>query len=175
VKSHFNTDKIWQHGYFPAYITLAATLGPKAKVCEFGVRNGESLRMWQSLFPLGEVTGVDIDSSSVFPKDTKRVICRQDDPELARLGPFDLIVDDASHDGMLTRKTFEIMWPRVRPGGFYVVEDWFIGLGRYVDKAYDPAMLETVRDFLLLLTADSDMESASFRYGLAIARKKACA
>jgi hypothetical protein len=174
VRSYFNTDKIYLHDYFPVYMTIAAELGPKARTCELGVKNGESLRMWQSLFPLGQVTGVDINTGSVFPQGTRKIIASQDDPELAKLGPFDLVVDDASHSGKLSQRTFEIMWPVVNPGGFYVVEDWFIGLGRQPnDGAYDPVMLETVQGFLKLLTKNSDCESVTCRYGLAILRKKA--
>jgi predicted O-methyltransferase YrrM len=172
VTPFFNTDKIWDHGYFPAYLGIARELGQKARVCEIGVQTGESLRMWQALFPMGEVTGIDIDPQAVFPPGTERVISAQDDPHLAGLGPFDLIVDDASHDGTLTRKTFEILWPRVNPGGFYVVEDWFFGIKPWRNGTYDPVMLETVQHFLTLLSADGDGESVYYRYGLAVLRKK---
>lgn len=37
---------------------------------------------------------------------------------------FDLVVDDASHFYEETRATFEILFPRLRPGGMYVIEDW---------------------------------------------------
>lgn len=171
MKSYFNTDKIYQHGYFPEYMRIAAELGPSAQVCEIGVEEGESLRMWQSLFPLGKITGVDISPASVFPKGVRSVISAQDNPELAELGPFDLIVDDASHNGKLSRRTFEIMWPRVADGGYYVVEDWFIGIEKYHDGSYDPSMLATVAGFLQLLTKKSEVESILYKYGLAILRK----
>jgi len=173
VKSYFNTDKIYRHGYFPSYVKLASVLGPRVRVLEIGVENGESLRMWQSLFPLGDITGVDISSDATFPAGTRRIIASQTSPRLAELGPFDLIVDDASHDGKLTRETFDLLWSRVAPGGYYVVEDWFIGIERYIDGSYDPVMLETVQHFLTLLTDDSDCESVTCRYGMAILRKKA--
>jgi hypothetical protein len=176
VRSFFNTDKIYLHDYFPEYMKIAAALGPKARTCELGVKNGESLRMWQALFPLGQVTGVDINTGSVFPQGTRRIIASQDDPKLAELGPFDLVVDDASHSGKLSQRTFEIMWPRVNPAGFYVLEDWFIGLERQPnDEAYDPAMLHVVQGFLRLLVKNGDCESVLCKYGLAILRKKACA
>lgn len=172
MRSFFNTDKIYRHGYFPSYVQLAGILGPKARVLEIGVENGESLRMWQSLFPLGEVTGVDINPNAVFPAGTRKIIASQTSPRLAELGPFDLIVEDASHDGKLSRDTFDLLFPRVAPGGFYVVEDWFVGVEEYIDGAYDPVMLETVQHFLTLLTKDSDCESVSCRYGMAILQKR---
>ncbi|MDP1820789.1 MAG: class I SAM-dependent methyltransferase [Acidimicrobiales bacterium] len=38
--------------------------------------------------------------------------------------PLDLIVDDASHLYRETRSTFEVTFPRLRPGGRYIIEDW---------------------------------------------------
>lgn len=37
---------------------------------------------------------------------------------------LDLVVDDASHTYPETRATFEAVFPRLRPGGRYVIEDW---------------------------------------------------
>ena len=37
---------------------------------------------------------------------------------------LDLVVDDASHRLAGTRQTFHCLFPRLRPGGVYVIEDW---------------------------------------------------
>ena len=37
---------------------------------------------------------------------------------------LDLVVDDASHLVDLTRRTFNCLFPHLRPGGTYVIEDW---------------------------------------------------
>jgi predicted O-methyltransferase YrrM len=39
-------------------------------------------------------------------------------------GPIDLVVDDASHLVNQTRASFNRLFPHLRPGGLYVVEDW---------------------------------------------------
>jgi predicted O-methyltransferase YrrM len=39
-------------------------------------------------------------------------------------GGFDLVIDDASHILGPTRTSFEVLFPRLRPGGLYVIEDW---------------------------------------------------
>ncbi len=39
-------------------------------------------------------------------------------------GPLDLVIDDASHLYEPTRSSFETLFPRVRPGGYYIIEDW---------------------------------------------------
>ena len=39
--------------------------------------------------------------------------------------PIDLVIDDASHLYEHTRRSFEILFPRLRPGrGLYIIEDW---------------------------------------------------
>jgi predicted O-methyltransferase YrrM len=38
--------------------------------------------------------------------------------------PIDLVIDDASHCYEETKTTFEIVFPYLRPGGIYVIEDW---------------------------------------------------
>jgi predicted O-methyltransferase YrrM len=43
--------------------------------------------------------------------------------ELAGRG-IDLVIDDASHQYAPTLASFETLFPRLRPGGLYVIEDW---------------------------------------------------
>lgn len=38
--------------------------------------------------------------------------------------PIDLVIDDCSHVIGPTRRSFETLFPRLRPGGLYVIEDW---------------------------------------------------
>jgi hypothetical protein len=38
--------------------------------------------------------------------------------------PLDLVVDDASHLVEPTRTTFNCLFPRLAPGGVYLIEDW---------------------------------------------------
>jgi predicted O-methyltransferase YrrM len=39
-------------------------------------------------------------------------------------GPLDLVIDDASHLEAQTRASFNCLFPRLRPGGLYIIEDW---------------------------------------------------
>jgi predicted O-methyltransferase YrrM len=39
-------------------------------------------------------------------------------------GPLDLVIDDASHMYEHTKRSFEIAFPYLRPGGLYIIEDW---------------------------------------------------
>jgi cephalosporin hydroxylase len=109
---------------------LLGDIGPQAVICEVGVLRGDSLSMWKELVPFGVIIGIDNDAGAVWPAGTHRIVAEQDDPELgakvAALAPAGchLIVDDASHIGHLSAATFAALWPLVRPGGYYVVEDW---------------------------------------------------
>jgi len=172
VPSYIETDKIEPHGYFREYLKIAADIGPFGNVCEVGVYEGESLRMWQGLFPLGTITGVDCNQAAIWPQGTVKVVKNQDDLSLAELGPFDLIVEDASHNGTLSKRTFEILWPQVAPGGYYVIEDWYVGFHGLVPTQYEPEMISTMTSLLeLLKTRDGECDSVLFRYGLAIVHK----
>ena len=77
----FATDKL-THGYLPTYLSIAAQLGPAARVCEVGVCLGRGLDMFQALFPDGLVAGVDIDAGSQWPPGTVPVINAQDSETL---------------------------------------------------------------------------------------------
>jgi hypothetical protein len=97
---------------------------------ELGVHSGHSLALWHAYFPNARITGLDLkpEPDGLPPTRVRYVRGRQEDPaaiaEAARDGPFDLIVDDASHVGTLTRASFEMLFAdHLRPGGLYVIED----------------------------------------------------
>jgi len=169
----FATDKIG-HGYLGAYLRIAAVLGPQARVCEIGVGHGHGLDLFQALYPDGLVCGVDADGGCRWPDGTVAIISDQDSSSLpgrllAVSAGWDLIVDDASHDGGKTLETFRLLWPLVSPGGYYVVEDWMVALGW---PGWDTSMLDAVAGLLGLLDGHSDVEQVTYRYGLAVARKR---
>jgi hypothetical protein len=173
----FVTDKV-QQGYLPTYHYIADQLGPSARICEVGVLAGGSLATWQELFPQGTVAGVDNDPDARWPEGTRKIVMNQDDPGLpaaldAWEAEWDLIVDDASHDGRLTAATLDLLWPLVSPGGYYVIEDWFTGFADYRGACKSPEMLTLVQSLLERMHWNTDTESVSYRYGMAIIRKKA--
>lgn len=172
------TDKAFL-GYFPAYMRIAAELGPRARVCEVGVFHGESLFLWQQLFPYGEVTGVDNDPGSIWPPGARVVLADALDPALpGKLGgPFDMIVDDGVHYGETAETTFGLLWPLVAPGGYYVVEDWYVGIpGDPVYPAYHRgSMVSFVQSLLprMLASQDAEADEIAYRYGLAVIHRRA--
>ncbi len=173
----FQTDKA-ALGYLPTYQSIAETIGPSGRVCEVGVFQGGSLELWQALFPQGLVVGIDHDPLARWPQGTMQVVADQTDQTLpARLqevtATFDLIVEDASHDGDASRRTWELLWPLVDAGGWYVIEDWMVGFPDWPGPGPSrPSMLACARSFLdCFKHPDGDVESVAYRYGMIILRK----
>ena len=81
----------------------------------------------------------------------------------AELGddPLDLVVDDASHFLELTRASFNSLFPRLRPGGIYMIEDW------RNDYLFRDSVTRTLRQKV----ADDPAESAKLREAIAAAQR----
>lgn len=162
------------NGYLPTYFELAAKIGSSGIVCEIGVERGGSLEMWQTLFPWGRVIGVDINKDAVWPVGTHKYVWDAANPDLAQtlkrfhVG-FDLIIDDASHEGIRTAMTFQNLWPLVKSGRWYVIEDW--GVGYPGAPMYDPAMRDFARDLVDELHSRDDIKQLVYRGGLIIIEK----
>ncbi len=50
--------------------------------------------------------------------------------------PLDFVIDDASHLYDESRRSFELLFPRLRPGGLYVIEDWAWFHWRGTEKSF---------------------------------------
>jgi len=80
---------------------------------------------------------------------------------------LDLVIDDASHLLVQTTATFEMLFPRLRPGGLYIIEDWsWIHLQeRHVVRAIDAdpegRIAKSVRAEALAAKDDFDMPTSS--------------
>ncbi len=132
----YGTDKFGEHEYTPVYEALMRASRRKAvRLLEVGVGGyagalgGESLRMWESYFRRGRITGIDLYDKTALSGGRVQVFqCSQVDAArlgaLAQeIGPFDFIIDDGSHVNAHQIQTFGILWPHLKDGGTYVVED----------------------------------------------------
>jgi hypothetical protein len=93
-----------------------------------GYRPGGSLRAWRDFFPAGNIVGADIQWDTQFSEERIRTVLADSGnrEELDRkLGDctFDIIIDDGWHWDENQVKTMRNLWHRVRPGGYYVIED----------------------------------------------------
>lgn len=104
------------------------------KLFEIGVRHGGSIRIWQNYFPNAMVYGLDIQNKAVNRLNSQRharikgfQIDQSQKDQLEKFvvenGPFDIGIDDGSHVWSHQILSFEVLWPAIKPGGLYVVED----------------------------------------------------
>jgi hypothetical protein len=130
------TDKYGVHHYTPVYEALARPLRRQpVRLLELGVGGyghglgGESLLMWAAYFRRGRIYGLDIEDKTALSRGRINVVqCSQTDRTRlealgAEIGPFDFVIDDGSHVSAHQIESFRILWPFVKDGGWYVVED----------------------------------------------------
>jgi len=116
------------------------------RVLELGIHNGVSIRMWHEYFTQATIYGTDINGKSLARiRGIDRVVpfeLDQGDKERLRLlaesGPFDICIDDCSHNWAHQIGSFEILWPVISPGGLYVIEDVVTSYRRYIDRVQIP-------------------------------------
>lgn len=101
-------------------------------ILEIGVAQGQSLRMWTDYFTKATIHGADIskpcESCVNYSADRMKfhLLDQRDRAQLKNLeqfAPFDFIIDDGNHFWMEQILTFETLFPYVRNGGIYIVED----------------------------------------------------
>lgn len=90
---------------------------------------GDSLNAWQSFFPFGKIVGCDIEDKTRLAT-LGTTIYRIDQSSAGDLKTlrdcekaFEIIIDDGSHLNEHQIFTFENLWPSLKDGGVYVVED----------------------------------------------------
>lgn len=102
-----------------------------SSVLEIGVALGQSLRMWTDYFPNAIIHGADIEPSFVSCQSYStrirfHVVDQGNAAQLHSLGqfsPFDLIIDDGNHWWREQILSFNTLFPFVRAGGIYIIED----------------------------------------------------
>jgi len=133
----YGTDKWGRHYYTQHYITHFKEFKyEKLNLLEIGVggydnpySGGKSLRMWKKYFPYGKIFSLDIvDKSFLQEKRIKIFKGSQVDKEFLmnvvnEIGEINLIVDDGSHINEHVIETFKILFPILKEGGVYVIED----------------------------------------------------
>jgi predicted O-methyltransferase YrrM len=108
-------------------------LGPNwdAKIVHGGNAGGASMKMWSDYLPKARITGLDINPAPYLDTDrVKTYVVDQSSRESlaaflhAHPDPsFDVIVDDGSHRGDHQQISLEMLFPHLKPGGLYFIED----------------------------------------------------
>lgn len=140
LATHHGTDK-WGsncHWYAQHYGTHLEELRQQPiTLLEIGIggyedpnAGGASLRMWRDYFPNATIYGLDYYDKT--PQAGERIRIYQgsqvDPVTIAKIimdcpGGFDVIIDDGSHRSEHIIATLNMLWPSVKQGGWYIVED----------------------------------------------------
>lgn len=120
-----------------------------------------SLEMWRAYFPNATLFGFDIDDFSAVKIDRCEII-RGDmssRTDLARLlaaadGGFDIVIDDGSHASHHQQIALGVLFPHVRPGGLYIIEDLI-----WQDEQLERENAPKTRDLLRLFQVTGVFES----------------
>lgn len=120
----------WKH-YFNIYHThFQAFRDKQVKMLEIGVQEGGSLLMWRDYF--GEqldLYGIDVDPrcQELIVNATIMIGDQADKKFMTEVseeyGSFDIILDDGGHEYHQQVNSFEVLFPSLKPGGVYMVED----------------------------------------------------
>lgn len=130
IGSQYGTDKV-HHGFSAFYDHyLRAQRKRVAKVFEIGIYGGASLYMWRDYFPNAVIHALDLDRVKLDGADRITTYTGdQSDRGLLQSivenagTDFDLILDDGGHTMSQQQTSLGALFPHVRPGGYYVVED----------------------------------------------------
>ena len=94
-------------------------------------QGGASLQMWQDYFELGQIYAMDINPAGHLDTDRIKtfVVDQGSREQLENFRQetdgvtFDFIIDDGSHRGDHQQITLEALWPQLKSGGLYIIED----------------------------------------------------
>lgn len=126
------TDKSSQsHHYTKAYAQYFSPLKEKPiKFLEIGIGEGSSVKLWENYFPNAELHFIDIGSTYIkyfSERSHYHFIDQTNAMGLKTFGDqtglFDIIIDDGGHSMMQQLVSFQTLFPYVKPGGLYVIED----------------------------------------------------
>lgn len=139
----FDTDKASStHDYLSQYERVFERLRhEQLTILEIGVLGGSSLKTWEKYFPNASIIGADIDHRAKRFEGGRIKIEILDQSNLQDLvdmamrhGPFDVIIEDGSHLWEHQITCLRTLFPFVRNGGIYIVEDLQTNYGTLADN-----------------------------------------
>lgn len=181
----FGSDKSISHNYHVLYANLFNDRFAVNNVLEIGIgsksssilsnmgRNGmpgASLRAFSKFFPNAMIIGLDYDRSILFTSERIRTYfvnqlnpATFDEIEELKQASFDLIVDDGLHLPTANLITMQKLLRKLRPGGWFVVEDigyaavdiWRFVMGQ-LPLDYSASLIETKSALVFVVNRQLD-------------------
>ncbi len=145
-----NGQEVMGHDYLRHYELFLEKYKDKSfTIVELGCYRGSSLRMWGEYFPQSTVIGVDLNPNLATMENEQIKFIASDatatdlpDKILAKTDKvIKCIIDDCSHAWGDQRRSFEMLFPLVASGGYYIIEDLECGsMGAYPN--FPPKILD---------------------------------
>lgn len=134
---------------------------------------GESARVWLDFFTNATINIVELHEKYNVPERVNMLYGSQDDPKVFEsLNNLDLVIDDGSHISHLTISSFEIVWPKLKSGGLYIIEDLHSSytFPYYIDANPNPNEGRTIMNYLKRLADEinADFLDDQYKFGLGI-------
>ena len=134
ILDKYETDKGTIHGHEHGFSKFYEKYFEKIKNCqnilEIGVGEGASLYSWQEYFKEAFIFGADCVDKSEYNTDKIKcfILDQSDKSSLQKFVDnnnitFDLIIDDGSHHMKDQQLTLGYLFPILKPGGLYILED----------------------------------------------------
>jgi len=126
------------------------------KLVEIGVYHGASIRLWHDYFLNATIYGVDKNSRmeiffstnqkykdrcKIITGDSTNINTYNDIPN-----DIDIVIDDGSHRLVDQIKTFDLLFPKLKIGGLYIIED-VLALDEVKQKLLDLHSSAKIYDF----------------------------
>jgi len=128
------------HNYLKYYeMFLESRRDEKIKLLELGIWHGDSLRMWGEYFPSAQIIGLDYENMSQYQTDRIHIV-QADQTDVSKLTylfdriALDVIIDDASHQGHAQIISFTTLFPLMKSGGLYFIEDLLCSYHHWAEK-----------------------------------------
>lgn len=191
VAKESGSDKVTTHNYEVMYsMFLAPHRQSKVKLFEIGLGcdmeygPGASVKLWHDYLPNVELWEAEYDEACVrnstergLLKNVNTVTGDQGDPMTLRKwimqtgGDFDFIIDDGGHKNSQIFKSFIALWPSLKRGGLYFIEDLQVGRRPFYEDTHEEhIMADVIQEWIqqLLLSRapiiDDKTENASKRH-----------
>ena len=151
-------------------------------IVELGIWDGGSTALWFEVFQPQKLVAMDLmtrGDSEYFRAfvrsrniesriSTHWGVDQSDAAQVATIitkelsGPLDLVIDDASHMYEETKASFELLFPLVRPGGLYIIEDWAWSYFREFQEPSHPWLLKPELSKLVMQLLEANGSTQSF-------------
>lgn len=148
------TDKTSYHNYTLYYDNYFRDIKDTIKsVCEIGIYNGGSLKMWRDYFINATIYGLDINPSP-FNKKEERIVTTVVDQsdridlevftDMHNLYDLDVIIDDGSHIMKDQQLSLGVLFRYLKSGGVYIIEDLHTSMNIHGDRfGYESSLIST--------------------------------